>query len=212
MIRRIFCSVFIFILFINITQAQNSLFGLQGGLNASNVSGDFSEIHSIRIGYQLGGFAKIGLSDRFYFNTGLLYNSVGNLNKYDVTDFNIMSPHEFEEKVEYVDRYNYLSIPLSFSYQLSSLSFGIGPQVSFLLNRVGKFEETFNPGAKKITSSGDFKFEYGGLLSLGCKVISRIFLQLDYYYGLNNLIDGRFSSSYKNYHRSLQLSAGYVIF
>lgn len=62
--------------FINL-QAQDLDFGAKGGLNRSEVIGDFREGYKSRLSFHLGVFAEMPLKGRFSFHPELLYSSQG---------------------------------------------------------------------------------------------------------------------------------------
>jgi hypothetical protein len=183
-------------------------------LNVSNRTGDFPS--NPRLAYHFGGFINIQLSEKFSLHPELLYLSIGSTFESNLQNFSSQDPFNpsFNSSLKFVDRVNFLAIPVNFRYSFTS-KFGLdfGPQVSFLLNTFSKIKET--PGNIDVTSrrvSGKFKPDYGANLGLTFSLNEKMNIQLRYYQGLKNLNRNSIIPDDKSYNIALQASVGYTLF
>jgi hypothetical protein len=85
--------------------AQEFKYGLKAGLNLSNFLGDAEE-NFIKIGFQVGGFAEIKISNKFAVQAELLYSEQGAKDKFSENFFS------YSFKREDVIKLNYLNLPV----------------------------------------------------------------------------------------------------
>jgi hypothetical protein len=160
--------------------AQDTKYGVKGGLNMSNNSADGSK--SIT-SFHLGGFAQFKMNDKFAIQPELLYSAQGA--KSDFGTFNL----------------NYINIPVMAKYNVAdAFSIEAGPQIGFLMS--AKFESV---DVKDTCNSTDFGFNLGA----GYDLNETMSLGLRYTMGLTNVqkdVAGQASNS-KN--SNIQLSFGY---
>ena len=147
------------------THAQEVQLGVKAGLNLSTVTGDVAQGVDPRLAYHFGGFANIPISERFSVSPELLYFSIGNTFNFSVDNFDVLNPDPtVSTSFKSVQRANFLAIPLNFRFNFTS-RFGLdfGPQLSFLINSVGKLKKSNNLGdiPEKTTDSGNFRPDYG---------------------------------------------------
>ena len=99
------------------TTAQETYFGTKAGLNLANLAGDDIEGNSMLIGFSVGGFASIGISEAFSVQPELLYSTKGS---------------SFDEGGDYV--LSYIDIPIMAKYNVSDeIHFELGPQIGLLM-------------------------------------------------------------------------------
>ncbi|MBD0850480.1 porin family protein [Maribacter arenosus] len=193
--------------------AQETKVGIKGGLNLSEVNGDFTESHESRIGYHFGGYADIPLTNRFSFNPELLYSSIGYAFENRLILFDLPQSQNVFPKL--VRRLNYLTIPLILRFEFNK-KFGLdfGPQIGFLLNSVSKLKKSTNidQSFDKMTSSGDFRFDSGAIIGMNYKINHKLGVQVRYIHGWTNLDTGGLSDNNKQFNRVFQLSFGYALF
>ena len=68
----------LFVLAVSFTYAQKAEFGIKGGLNSSNFSGDTEGTDfKTRIGFNLGAFAAIKLSEKITLQPEILFSTQG---------------------------------------------------------------------------------------------------------------------------------------
>lgn len=163
--------------------AQEVKFGVKAGLNISNFSGDVEDNKS-RIGFQLGGFAEIKISDKFSIQPELLYSAQG-ANSKEVDNAN---DYTFEEKINN----SYLNIPVMAKFYVTpKFNVEVGPQIGFLLSSKTKFEESLagvsvsaKEDTKDVFESTDFGLNFG----LGYDLTEKLSIGGRYNLGLSNIV------------------------
>ena len=161
--------------------AQEVKFGVKGGLNISNFSGDV-EGNKSRIGYLVGGFAEIKISEKFSIQPELLYSAQGVNFKESGSGFT-----NEEKQIN-----GYLNIPvMAKGYVAPKVSIEVGPQIGFLLNSKSKVEETVDgdvysveADTKKFFESTDFGLNFG----LGYDLTEKLSIGGRYNLGLSNIL------------------------
>lgn len=104
--------------------AQDVKFGVKGGLNVANLSGDVND-NSALVGFHVGGFAEIKVSDKFAVQPELLFSTQGA--KFD----------EGGSDVKF--NLSYLNIPVMAKYfAAEKFSLEAGPQIGFLMSAKAK--------------------------------------------------------------------------
>jgi hypothetical protein len=185
-------------------------FGVKGGLNFSNLSGDGSP--TMKVGVQLGIFGEYKIDEKFSIQPELLYSTQGA--KYEFSDYDGVT--YYTENYDY--KLSYLNIPIMAKYYVSEkFSFEAGPQFGFLLNANEDysyvesdefgviFSESGSQDVKKYLNSVD----YGINLGIGYNVNDKISLVLRYNLGLNDLEKDLASGRSGHKNKVLQLSFGY---
>ena len=168
-----------------ISYAQEVKFGAKAGLNLSTLTGD--DDTAMKVGFQVGGFAEIGISEKFAIQPELLYSEQGT--KYDGTGDPSL-------------HLNYLNIPVMAKFYVANgLSLEAGPQVGFLLS--AKLKTDAGDGDfKEYVNSTDFGLNFG----VGYDLTANIALGVRYGFGLSDVNkDG--NDSIKN--SNLALALGY---
>ena len=171
--------------------AQDVKFGIKGALNIANVSGDV-EGNKSRIGYQVGGFAEIKISEKFSVQPELLYSAQGVNFKEEGIGFS------------YEDKQNngYLNIPVMAKvYVTPKVSIEAGPQIGFLLNSKSKYEEKVSDvifsgeeDTKDLFKSTDFGLNFG----LGYDLTEKLSIGGRYNLGLSNILKDAGGEKVKN--------------
>jgi opacity protein-like surface antigen len=142
--------------------AQDVKFGAKVALNVASLSGDIENVSSL-VGFQVGGFAEIKVSEKFAVQPELMFSTQGASS--DDGDITL----------------NYLNIPVMAKYYVAkSFSLEAGPQIGFLLSAKSDGEDM-----KDETSSTDFGFNFGA----GYDFTENLSAGLRYNLGLSNLID-----------------------
>lgn len=165
------------VMFVSATSFAQFHIGVKGGANITKVDGQ-SFNDKFNYSYHVGGFAEIGLGNKFGLQPEVLFN------QYTSTlDSNY---HNIYEDVFSSDqgkvRLNYLSIPILLNYKLigNFLSLQAGPQFSILMNK----DKTLLQNGGKAFSDGDFAMLGGVQLKL-----SAIRITGRYAVGLKNIND-----------------------
>ena len=108
------------------TYAQESQFGVKGGLNLSNMTIDGNDDSNLKAGLHVGVFNKIMISDAFAIQPELLYSSKGFQH---VFNNEVITDGEVNYNLNYID----LPVKLVF-YLADDFSFQLGPYVGYLVN------------------------------------------------------------------------------
>lgn len=142
--------------------AQEVKFGVKAALNVASLTGDVEDVSSL-VGFQVGGFAEIKLSEKFAIQPEVLYSAQGA--ESDGEKFNL----------------NYINIPVLAKYYVAkSFSLEAGPQIGFLTS--AKIEDE---DVKDFVSSTDFSFNFGA----GYDFTENLSAGLRYNLGLTNVWD-----------------------
>jgi hypothetical protein len=170
--------------------------GFKAGANIVKVDGkSFKE--EFRYGYNLGGFAEIGLTPKLSFQPEVMFN------QYSTTlDSNYKSIYEHvissnQSKV----KLNYLSIPLLLDYKLlGPIHLQAGPQFSVLMSQ----DKSFLQNGAEAFKHGDFSMVAGAQVKLAqLRVTGR------YIIGLSNINDIDNQDKWKS--QVIQLSLGIAL-
>jgi hypothetical protein len=184
------------------------------------------------IDYNFGSGALFTYSNKFQagYNAGIYFNNI--LNAHENFCFEILFLHMnglFHTNQSLTDtlgnqigsgttddfiHLSYLSIPLYYKYRISNFSIGAGVQISYLI--ISSDETKYSDTEYGQSNSGSFnaknldiiKYDYGPKLMLSYQLSNKISINLDYYYGLQNLIINGSSNGISE--RNQQLSFGVV--
>ncbi len=170
--------------------------GVKAGANISKVDGK-SFKQEFRYGYNLGGFAEIGLGPKFSFQPEVLFNQYSSTldSNYKSIYQNVIASDQSKVKL------NYLSIPLLLDYKfLGPVHLLAGPQFGILMSQDKNFLQNGADAFKK----GDFSLVAGAQLKLAqFRVTGR------YVIGLSNINDIDNQDKWKN--QVIQLSLGIAL-
>ena len=129
--NKILLPLFAAIFFHQAMMAQFHI-GVKGGANIIKIDGE-SFKDQFRYGYHIGGFAEIGLGDKFGIQPEVLFNQYSTTvdSNYKHVYQNVFNSEQSNVKL------NYLSIPILLNYKLigNFLSLQAGPQFSMLINQ-----------------------------------------------------------------------------
>jgi hypothetical protein len=151
--------------------------GFKGGTNITKVDG-YSFKDRFNYGYHIGGFAEIGLGEKFGIQPEVLFNQYSSTldSNYNNIYQDVFSKDQTKVKL------NYLSVPILLNYKLigNFLSLQAGPQFSILM----KQDKTLLQNGADAFKKGDFSMLGGVQLKL-----SAIRITGRYVIGLNNIND-----------------------
>ena len=162
--------------------AQDVKFGVKTGLNLSNFTGDVQNAET-KVGFNIGAFVEIGLSDKFTFQPELLFSTQGAKSEYSEGSYS------FEQTM----KFNYLNVPLMLVYAVSDkFALQFGPQIGFLLSADREGAEII--GGNTFTIKEDFKDSFKSIdfgLNFGASfdIVENIFIGARYNLGLANILD-----------------------
>jgi hypothetical protein len=170
--------------------------GVKAGANISKVDGK-SFKQEFKYGYNLGGFAEIGLGPKFSFQPEVLFNQYSSTldSSYKSIYENVIASDQSKVKL------NYLSIPLLLDYKLlGPIHLQAGPQFGILMNH----DKNFLQNGADAFKQGDFSVVAGAQIKLAqLRVTGR------YIIGLSNINDIDNQDKWKN--QVIQLSLGIAL-
>jgi hypothetical protein len=160
--------------------AQDSKFGIKGGMNLSDLYTNDVESSNFRIGYHAGLFAKLAFSDRFAIQPEVLYSTKGSCLEYENAvlagraNFNL----------------NYIDIPVLAVVNITSrYNIQIGPYFSLLTGAklINEAEGTDIFDFERELETDDFTFaDYGIAAGIGID-FKHIGIGLRYNHGFQNI-------------------------
>ena len=174
--------------------SQNLHLGIKAGANIFKLDGKtFND--EFKFGYNLGGFAEIGLGKKVSIQPEVLWNQT---NYRTGTGSNLDTIY----KANFKGDLNYLSIPILLNLKPGKgVTFQVGPQFGILLNK----DETLLKNGQQAFKSGDFSMLGGVQFNLGAlKIGGR------YVVGLTDINDIDNKEKWKN--QGFQVYLGYAIF
>jgi len=170
--------------------------GVKAGANITKVEGT-SFKQEFRYGYNLGGFAEIGLGSKFSFEPEVLFNQYSSTldSNYRSIYENVIASNQSKVKL------NYLTIPLLLDYKLlGPIHIQAGPQFGVLMNQ----DKSFLVNGRNAFRNGDFSMVAGAQIKLAqLRITGR------YLIGLSNINDIDNQDKWKN--QVIQLSVGIAL-
>jgi hypothetical protein len=190
-----FLSLFAALLVSQLMMAQFHL-GFKAGANITKVEGTSFE-QEFRYGYNLGGFAEIGLGNKFSFEPEVLFNQYSSTldSNFKVLYADFIGSNQSKVKL------NYLTIPLLLDYKLlGPIHIQAGPQFGVLMSQ----DKNLLQNGKNAFRNGDFSMVAGAQIKIAqLRVTGR------YLIGLNNINDIDNQDKWKN--QVIQLSVGIAL-
>ena len=192
-----FVLPFLATLFVSTSLMAQFHIGFKVGSNITKIDGySFSE--KFNYAYHIGGFAEIGLGEKFGLQPEVLLNQYSSTvdSNYSNIYQDVLSSEQYKVKL------NYLSIPVLLNYKVlgNFLSLQAGPQFSILMNHDKNLLENGTEAFKK----GDFAM-LGGLQFK----FSAIRITGRYMIGLSNISDLGNSDEWKS--QGFQVSLGLAL-
>lgn len=169
------------------TQAQEVKFGAKAGVNYSTFAGDVSGYDS-KVGFQVGAFAEIKISDKFAVQPELMYSTLGA--KFDELGTTITQTAD------------YIVVPVMAKYYVAeSFSLEAGPQIGFLMSAKLKADGD-SVDNKDVYNSTDFGVNVGA----GYDFTENISAGVRYTHGLSNITKDSGSDKVMNNNFALALA------
>ena len=171
-----------------LSNAQDVKFGAKAGLNMSNYTGDV-EGTDMKVGYQVGGFAEIKISEKFAVQPELVFTNLG-------------AKGDFSG-VTVTEHLNYIAIPVMAKYFVADkFSVEAGPQIGFLMSAKMKAD------GESVDTKDDYNStDFGLNVGVGYDITENIGVGLRYTAGLSNI--AKDSGDFKQGNRNIALSVGY---
>ena len=169
---------------IGLTSAQNTQFGIKGGLNLANLNGtgwvELSNTSPI-ISFHVGGFVEIKLSDKISIQPELLYSLQGCKYKIELRQ----DPNETATNSDVVSSLSYINIPVMFKYYvIEKFSLEAGPQLGVLVSSKVKQTLTGQPSIVYDNISGYNSIDYGVNIGAGYDISEKLSTGIRYNLGL----------------------------
>jgi hypothetical protein len=193
---KLFLPLMVTLFFAQAATAQFHI-GFKGGANITKVDG-VSFKDQFKYGYHIGGFAEIGLGNKFGLQPEVLWNQYSTSvdSNYKHIYQNVFNSDQSSVKL------NYLSIPVLLTYKVigNFLTLQAGPQFSVLINQ----DKNLLQNGGEAFKNGDFALVGGAQIKL-----SSIRLTGRYVVGLNNINDIDNRDQWKS--QGFQLSLGLAL-
>ena len=168
--------------------AQEVKYGAKAGLNLSNLAGDV-ENADMKVGFQVGGFAEIKVSDKFAVQPELLFSNLGTKVDFDGTTV--------------TENLNYVVVPVMAKYfAAEKFSIEAGPQIGLKKKTKAKADGE-SVDIKDEFNSTDFGLNVG----FGYDFTENIGVGLRYTAGLSNI--AKDSGDFKVNNTNIALTVGY---
>ncbi|WP_291778611.1 porin family protein [Cecembia sp.] len=189
-----FTLLFIFLMSMHFSFAQQAEFGIRLGPSLTTFGGGDADGSEFRFGFHAGAYVGLELSDQLVFEPGIQFARKGAKNSEFGTTIGV--------------RNDYLDFPLLLKLRTGeSFYVFVGPQPSFLLSSALVLEEAGN----KVTIDGsEIKdlwngFDFAAVLGFGVNIQKGLGVQLSYEHGLTNISEGDnlFNRGFKlSFHKS----------
>lgn len=187
--------------------AQDVKFGLKGGLNVSNFSGDTEGIDfKSRFGFNAGGFVEIKFSEKFALQPEVLYSTQGA----KVDNFNLDVDDVGTVNADVAFNLAYINIPVMFKYfAAEKFSLEAGPQIGFLVSAETK-TKVDGYGSSKVDIKDNFEsIDFGLNLGAGYDFTENFSAGVRYNLGLANIAKTEEGDDSKLHNGAFSLSVGY---
>lgn len=199
-------------------KAQTHSFGIQGGLNFTNISAkDFFSDTEYRISLIGGLKYEVFFSDKYLIGVDMLYSQQGFVDRIVFTDIH---GNQTGENADTKFNYDYFVLPVKFGYTIGTkfkITPKIGIQPAFLINAktfLPKFDSNGNEFGEEVVDVKEnvSKFDLSGLLELelgyGLKPNFDIFTSVSGKYGMTTFSNNDYFKQNKLRHNSITLSVG----
>jgi hypothetical protein len=189
----------LFLLFINYSGYSQVNFGVKSGINIATTK-DIITFPKNRMGWYMGGLAKIPISKKFFLEPELIYSSKG-YRYIDLSDGETVAM-----------RLNYLTVPILLGYEIDhKTKVVLGTELGYLLKATNYFnKENFDA-----TSNFPQKFDIGINIGLAYNITKSLGSEIRYSYGFKNLyqtdIMGNRRSEFKGANRVFQIGVYYLL-
>lgn len=102
-------------------------YGIKGGINLANISGDDAGDANLFVGFNTGFFVEIPIADKFIFQPEIIYSAQGSKSEGEyIIDSSVYN-------VEATLKMNYINVPLMIKYKVANKFYlEAGPYIGFL--------------------------------------------------------------------------------
>ena len=152
--------------FVNAQGKKDMSFGVKGGVNFATLTGDV-ENASMKVGFHVGGFVEVKISDRFSVQPELLFSTQGAKNEFS-EDLGGGVTYSENDKINL----SYLNVPVMAKfYVVDAFSLEAGLQIGFLMTAKNDFTATTVSSGVTTTESENVDIK-DKLKSIGNTVIT----------------------------------------
>jgi hypothetical protein len=181
--------------------------GVKGGVNFSNLNTDNVADEHTKVGFNLGLFAKLPVSETFAIQPEILYSNKGSKLKYD---------NFVQGEGEYRFNLNYLELPVLAVVNIGPyFNIHAGPYVAFLSssNIKDMNDDGTIQGIKDVDVKNFNRFDYGLAAGIGAD-LNGFMVGARYNYGLNEVgksgsLTGQLTNNAKNSVASIYIGFGF---
>lgn len=214
--------IFFAIISLQMLTAQNVVYGVKGGLNYSKFIQNFDSPidYKNKLGYQIGGFVKIKLTNKLYVQPELLYSFQGT--KYDTNLIPLILPQNPEDPLFNDNSSGRIAesniiLPVMLKYYFTDkLNIELGPQLGYLFHVKEDNEIVVDTNEDTIIADRDRSasdFNLGMDIGVGYGFNENIGVNFRYNYGFNRIERnhnlGNYISNFKLRNSVFQLSLEY---
>ena len=155
-------------------------YGAKGGLNLANIVGNDAGDANNYIGFNVGFFVEIPVTDKLIFQPEILYSAQGSKSDGIIDGYNVDATLKF----------NYINVPLMFKYQVANkFSLEAGPYIGFLTSAKLKFDVE-GLGSDTVDMKDDVKStDFGIGVGMNYEFSDVIFANARYQGGLTEIGD-----------------------
>jgi outer membrane phospholipase A len=177
-------------------QTSKIKFGVKSGMNLSKYTPEMYlgntriSDYQGKLGFYIGGFTNIKISDKFKIQPELLFSNQGTKRVFEDVSLNDSNLNTIATgDIEYKINESVISLPITLQYFITNkFNFEGGIQLGYIINR--KEEITKNPfeqflGDNSINNNVDYdKFDLGFNLGLGYNLLENVRINTRYFLGL----------------------------
>lgn len=195
------------VMIFGLANAQTAKFGIKGGMNISDWAGDTEGLDAkSKIGFNIGGFAEIKLTDKFAIQPEILYSAQG------------MRLDDFETELDEVGivtadinfNFSYINIPVMFKYYAAEkFNIEAGPQIGILTSAKLK-TKVEGYGSSDLDVKDNFEsVDFGLNFGAGYDFTDHFFANVRYNIGLSNIVKTEEGEDAKVKNSVFSLNVGY---
>jgi opacity protein-like surface antigen len=193
---------------VGFANAQKAEFGIKGGLNSSDFSGDTGRVDfKSRVGFNVGAFVAIKLSEKITLQPEILYSTQGakNSNVTMIIMIDILTNADVKVNLSYIN------FPVMIKYYVADkFNLEVGPQIGFLTSAESSTyydvsSQAVDEDIKDSFESVDFGLNFGA----GYDFTKNISAGIRYNLGLANISKTQSVDNSKIHNNVFSLSLGY---
>lgn len=187
-------------------------FGLEGGLNFTNING-FEDTNNLA-NFNLGFYFDIKMKEHLYFYTGVQVKSNFGMKNLSENDLVFLEAHLEDESGKYSQKINAFMVPILANYKFDNhIYIEAGPQIGLVYNGWVQFNSDVDNLEIRIKDYNDNLlnwFNAGVAVGTGYKLLNGKgwTVGVRYYQGLTNVFKGRSGSIHHSLHFKVNIPIG----